>query len=46
MDDPDERCVALKGYGKEVDFWAWGRVAAEILAVQEHYGVRIGSPSI
>ncbi|RXW13877.1 hypothetical protein EST38_g11979 [Candolleomyces aberdarensis] len=37
MNDPDEQCTALKGYGKEVDVWSLGCVAAELLTAKERY---------
>lgn len=33
--DPDEQCTALKGYGKEVDVWSLGCVAAELLTTKD-----------
>jgi serine/threonine protein kinase len=40
-DDVDEQITGLKGYGKEVDIWALGCVAAEILRQEDGYEVRV-----
>ena len=38
--DYDEMTEALKGYGKEVDIWSLGCIAAEILRLNDRFEVR------